>query len=549
MSAIKPTLVLKNGSVYTVDHDRSWAQAIALAHDKIVFVGSNADVEPYIESDTVVIDLSGKMVLPGFVDAHGHPSLAMDFVGNISLYGLASLDAYQKAIAEFVQSHTEAELFRGSGWDNGLFSNLGPTKEILDAIVPDRPISLSSYDGHSLWVNSATLERAGITKDTPNPEGGVIEHNPDSGEPNGTLRETAQKLIESALPGYSMAERKNALLAYQDMASRSGITMAYDAMLDAQCIAAFKTLETEGLLKMRFYGAVHLEPDRGFEQIETMLAERSKNRHPYFQTNSAKIFVDGVIEGSTGYLLEPYQHMPEFSGEPLWGAEILNAMAEALDKENVQIHIHAIGDAATRISLDAFEYTRQKNGQRDSRHAITHLHLVAPEDIPRFKQLGVIGVPQPFWFKIDDYYWNLALPYLGQERADRQYPMQSFIEAGVMMASSSDFPVTIPFDPLLGIQLGVTRSEVDKVSEDILWPEERVSLEDMIATFTYNGAYANFLENETGSIEVGKQADIVVLEQNIFELPMTEIAKTKVLLTLVDGKEVFRDSAFARRLL
>jgi predicted amidohydrolase YtcJ len=156
----------------------------------------------------------------------------------------------------------------------------------------------------------------------------------------------------------------------------------------------------------------------------------------------------------------------------------------------------------------------------------------------------VIGVPQPFWFKMDDYYWNLALPYLGRERADLQYPMRSFIEAGVVMASSSDFPVTIPFDPLLGIQLGVTRSEADKAPEEILWPEERVSLEDMIASFTYNGDYANFLENEAGSIEAGKQADIVVLEQNLFEIPVTEIANTKVLLTLVDGKEVFRDSKF-----
>jgi predicted amidohydrolase YtcJ len=222
----------------------------------------------------------------------------------------------------------------------------------------------------------------------------------------------------------------------------------------------------------------------------------------------------------------------------------LNKLSSNLDREKVQIHVHIIGDAAARITLDALEYAQKINGARDSRHAITHLQLVAPEDIQRFKQLAVIGLPQPFWFSVGDYYWQLALPYLGKERADSQYPMRSFIEAGVIMASASDFPVTIPFDPLIGIQLGITRSEIGVEPEEILWPEERVTLEEMIATFTFNGAYANFLDNETGSLEVGKQADIVVLDQNLFEIPATEISQTKVQLTLVNGNVVFSDLDF-----
>jgi predicted amidohydrolase YtcJ len=203
-----------------------------------------------------------------------------------------------------------------------------------------------------------------------------------------------------------------------------------------------------------------------------------------------------------------------------------------------------IGDGATRITLDALEQAQESNGKRDARHLITHLHLVAPEDILRFAKLDVIGVPQPFWFKIDEYYYELALPYLGKERADKQYPMQSFIDAGVIMASASDFPVTIPFDPLIAIQTGIIRSTNGDPSADVLWPEERSTLEDMIASFTYNGAYANFLEKEIGSIEVGKQADMIVLDQNLFEIPANEIARTQVLLTLIDGKEVFRATAF-----
>jgi hypothetical protein len=317
-------------------------------------------------------------------------------------------------------------------------------------------------------------------------------------------------------------------------------------MLDTGSIAAFNALAEEGKLKMRFRGSVTMDPDHDIElQIKTVLKERSKNTHPYFQTNAAKIFVDGVVEGGTAYLLEPYAHKPEFRGEPIWESETLNYTSVSLDKEKVQIHLHVIGDAAARISLDALEQAQVLNGERDSRHLVTHLQLVEPEDVQRFKQLDVIGVPQPFWFKIDEYYYELALPYLGKERADIQYPMKSFIDIGVVMASASDFPVTIPFDPLIAIQRGMTRSGSDEDADEILWPEERVGLDDMIRSFTYNGAYANFLENETGSIEVGKQADIIVLDQNLFEIPTSEIAKTKVLMTLVDGKEAYRASTFA----
>jgi predicted amidohydrolase YtcJ len=540
----KANLILLNASVYTVDKNRTWAQAVAIAGDQIVFVGSNEGIESYIGPETLVTDLEGKMVLPGFVDAHAHPSLAMDLVGNISLYSLDSPEEYIKGIAEYVDGHPDVNVYRGSGWTDTHFPNLGPTKDSLDAIIPDRPIAIVSYDGHSMWVNSVTLEKARINKDTPDPEGGRIERDPETGQPSGTLRETAFKLVENVIPDYSIEERKKALLAYQEMANRVGITMSHDAMLDTQSIAAFNALAEENQLKMRFRGAITMEPGQGIkQQIETVVEERYKNIHPFFQTHAAKIFVDGVVEGGTAYLLEPYEHKPEFRGEPIWNPEILSNACAALDEKSIQIHFHVIGDAAARITLDALENAQKTNGRRDSRHLVTHLQLVEPEDIQRFKQLGAIGVPQPFWFKKDDYYRELALPYLGKNRADRQYPMQSFFEAGVVMASASDFPVTIPFDPLIAIQMGITRLDIDETADEVLFPEERASLEDMITSFTFNGAYANFLEKEIGSIEVGKRADIIVLDQNLFEIPANEIAKTKVLLTLVDGKEVFRDSA------
>ena len=221
------------------------------------------------------------------------------------------------------------------------------------------------------------------------------------------------------------------------MAAQVGITMSHDAMLDSPSIAAFNSLAEEDQLKIRFRGSITLDPEVDLkQQVEMVIDERLKNTHPYFQIPAAKIFVDGVVEGGTAYLLDPYEHKPEFRGEPIWEPEILNNACAALDKVNLQIHLHVIGDAATRITLDALEQALESNGKRDARHLITHLQLVAPEDIHRFAQLGVVGVPQPFWFKIDEYYSELALPYLGKERADKQYPMQSFIDAGVIMASA-----------------------------------------------------------------------------------------------------------------
>lgn len=216
----------------------------------------------------------------------------------------------------------------------------------------------------------------------------------------------------------------------------------------------------------------------------------------------------------------------------------------AFDREEFIVHIHAIGDGAARVALDAFAQARKANGPRDSRHQMTHIQLVAPDDILRFAELGVIGVPQPFWFSKGAYYDNLEVPFLGEERASKEYPMQSFIDAGVTMASASDFPVTIPFSPLTGIERGVRRTfDGNEDPSLVLGPDERASLEDMIASFTVNGAYAAFLEDETGSIEVGKLADLVVIDRNLFEVPPDEINQAKVLLTLLEGEDIYSTDA------
>jgi predicted amidohydrolase YtcJ len=278
------------------------------------------------------------------------------------------------------------------------------------------------------------------------------------------------------------------------------------------------------------------------EDYVSAVKEFAEQKQPLFQITGVKVFVDGVVEGGTAYLLKPYAHKPDFRGEPLWEQEKLNALCRAADREKLQIHIHAIGDAAIRMTLDALAYAREHNGSRDSRHLITHLHVVDYTDIPRFAELGIIGVPQPFWHAKGGYFWELEAKYLGRERAEKEYPMKSFLDAGVTLASASDYPVQVPSPPLLAIQLGVTRcipGETDP--NEILGPQERMTLADMIASFTINGAYANLIENETGSIEVGKKADLVVLDQNLFDIPAEEIGNVKVMMTMFEGKAVYRE--------
>lgn len=543
----KADTVFTNGFVYTVDSINSKAEAVAVKDKAIIFVGDNESVQNYIGDKTKVINLNGKMVLPGFVDAHCHSISSYRYFNELNLYGLKSKEDIQNAIKKYLFEHPDAKYIKGRGWSDTDFPGIGPDKKIIDEIVKDIPVSFSSDGGHSKWVNSKTLELAGINNSTKNPKGGNIERYPGTNEPNGTLRENAADLVADIFPAYTVENLMDGLEAYQRMVSAFGITTVHDAYLDAGSneTEAFRTLEKDNKLKMRFRASLYIDPEKSVEQIKSLIEERKKNSGELFQTNSAKIFIDGVVEGSTAYLKEPYKHQPKNYGEIFWKIDSLNKICSALDKEHFQIHVHAIGDAATSVTLYAFASAEFQNGKRDSRNSITHLQLVDESDIKKFKELGVIAVPQPYWFSKDDYYYNIQVPYLGQKRADEEYPMKSFFDEGVIAASSSDYPVTIPCNPLEAIQFGITRSEFNTTdSSEVLWPEERVTLEQMIRSFTINGAYANFLEKETGSIEVGKKADLIVLDKNLFEIPVTDIYKAKVLMTLFEGKDVFVDSSY-----
>ena len=544
-------IAFKNGIIYTVDSANTIAECVAIKNGKIIFVGDDKSISNCIGNKTQVINLDGRIILPGFIDAHCHPISSYRYFYELNLYGLKSTIEIQDAIKKYLAEHPDAKYLKGRGWSNTDFPKTGPDKKIIDEVLNDIPVSFSSEDGHSKWVNSKALELAGINEDTKNPVGGVIERDPNTGEPNGTLRENAADLVADIFPVYSVEDLMKGLEDYQAMVLKFGITTAHDAYLDAGSneTEAYRNLEKSNRLKMRFRTSLYIDPEKGTEQIKSLVDERQKNIGSLFQTNSAKIFIDGVVEGSTAFLEEPYKYLPGSHGELLWKIDELNKMCEALNQDNFQIHVHAIGDAATSVTLDAFEFIEVQNGKRDSRNSITHLQLVDQSDIKRFKDLGVIAVAQPYWFMKDDYYYNIQVPYLGQKRADEEYPMKSFFDDGVIVASSSDYPVTIPCNPLIAIQTGITRSELNTTDpKEILWPEERATLDQMIRSFTINGAYANFLEKETGSIEVGKSADLIVLDKNLFDIPVTEINKAKVLMTLFEGETVFTDSVFSSAL-
>ncbi len=549
-------LLFRNGFVYTMDAHPSRAQAVAVGNGRIVFVGTDEAAEAFVWAHTEVIDLNGRMLLPGFIDSHAHASGAFDENKTLNLHGELSLEGYQRVIADFARRHPELEVIYGNGWDNQAFGPSGPRSRDLDAVVADRPVALHSSDSHSVWANSRAMQTAGITRETPCPAGGVIETDPQTGKPSGTFRENAADLIINVLPPYSAAQIRDSVRIFAAEAARVGITTVHDPLLlfpDSggrllgfgalrNNMAAYAQMAERGQLTLRVRGTVMLEPVHWREHLPHLVRARADHRHPHFGITGAKVFVDGVVEGVTAYLLEPYAHRPGFRGEPLWEPQELAALFTALDRERLQIHIHATGDAGLRMALDALAEARRRNGPRDARHLITHLHVVHPDDIGRLAVLDVIGVPQPFWHVKGEYFHELEEVYLGPERAAREYPMRSLLKAGVTLAAASDYPVQVPSPPLLGVQLGVTRCEPGENDPDeVLGPEERMDLADMLAAFTINGAIANFLETETGSIEVGKMADLVVLERNLFDLPAAKIGETSVLLTLFEGRVVHRE--------
>lgn len=537
-------IVLRGGAVYTVSAARSWAEAIAIRDGRIVYVGPEDAIGRWTGPRTVVYDLQGKMVLPGFHDSHVHPVSSGIELGECNLNEAETEAAILETIGRYAQENPSTPWIRGAGWQLPLFPDAGPSKSLLDKIVPNRPVFLSAADGHSAWVNSRALELAGITAKTSDPPRGRIERDPQTGEPTGTLREAATELVSKHLPAYTAEDYIQGLRRGLEMANRAGITSLQEANAsDENILKAYAELDRRNELTARVAAALYLDPSKGMEQIPRLVELRKKYRGRRLRANAVKIFVDGVIEAGTAALIEPYLGKGEDRGKANLEPELLDQLVAALDREGFQIHIHAIGDRAIRMALDSFERARAANGSRNSRHHIAHLELIAPEDLPRFRRLGVIANFQPLWAYADTYITKLTIPVLGPARSRWLYPIASLARTGAIVACGSDWSVS-SINPLDAIQTAITRRGLEEGPGPAWIAEETVDLATMIACYTVNGAYVSFQEAEVGSIEVGKAADLAVIDRNLFDIPVQEIHKAKVLLTLLAGKEVFRDPAF-----
>jgi hypothetical protein len=543
-------LVLTNANVYTVDAARSRAEALAIKDGRIVAVGTAADVEHLIGGRTQVLDVGRRLVLPGFIDSHMHAQSGVEGLYALPLHDAQSRDDCLRALATFAGEHPEMAAIRGGGWPASMIREGALLATQIDAVVADRPVMLSDDSYHLAWVNSAALRLAGIDARTPDPDNGVIDRLPD-GSPSGLLREGPVVLVERVLPCFTDAQVTEGLLHFQTtVAGPYGLTTVQDAgvKVDDPALEGYTLLQRQDRLTARYCISMWIMEDRPLdEQIAALQAERERQTCPLVRMRTAKLFADGVIEGHTGYLKEPYVDSPGDRGQPMCPPEQFTAMAVAAAAAGLQIHIHAIGDAAVEMSLDAIEAAeRAGGGDAAARPLITHLELVDPADFSRFAALGVVAVPQPYWFHKETMFHEILVPFLGKSRAERQYPMKSFWDHGVVVASASDYPVSPPPDPLLAIQRGVLRRAPERSAQPgALWPEEAVTVEQMIESFTINGAFANFLEEETGSIEVGKSADLVALSRDILACPPEQITEAQVELTVFEGRPVYAGGPFA----
>lgn len=543
-------LILSGGMVYTVDDANPWAQAVAVEDGRIIYVGDDAGAEALATDATRRIDLGGRLVLPGFVDAHVHPISGYE----LDLSDARSPDEIFERIEAYTAARPDEAWVEGYGWDLTLFPPAGPTRERLDQLVPDRPAMLWGGDGHSLWVNSLALAASGLDRNSPDPEGGRIERQTD-GTPSGTLRETAATLMEAVAPQWSLEKRLRALERSLDAMRRFGITSFLDAAVDdGPMLEVYREASRQNMLTAHAGISLAVPRDAGAldpaSLVESLVALRATEPVPDVNVQAAKIFVDGVIEAGTAAMLEPYTGTAEDVGNLLRPRTVLEPLVAALQADGFQLHFHAIGDGAIRVVLDAIEAAARlvsagAGAASPGPPLVAHAQLIDPADVSRFATLGAVPVFSAVWAFEDSYIRDLTVPRLGPERSSRIYPIRTLHDAGVRIALGSDWPVTT-MNPLAAIEVATTRIDPDAAEGDgeAFLAHERVDLATAIEAATLGSAFAVGRAGVTGSIQRGKRADLTVLADNLFTIEPQRIGDTRVLLTLYGGREVFRDTAF-----
>ena len=539
--------VFWNGTIYTLESPGEKVEALAINGERIVFTGTWKDAQPLISDTTYVVDLQGKTLMPGFTDAHVHPISGGLALMGCNLVGIDHPDSVLAVLKKYADAHPEKPWVRGDNFWLPVFPNGNPKKEWLDEIIPDRPAYVTSSDGHSAWVNSKALALAGITAQTPDPVNGLIERDEITREPTGTLREEAMALVFDLIPPYSHEEVVAGLRKGLEVANSLGITNFVEAAARENYIKAYIELAQQNELTAHVNVSIFGDISKGTAGAKKVLALNDQYRQlisapagqrPDLVFDQVKFFMDGVVEGKTAAMLDHY-HDDTHSGFPNASPDTAMAAILALDKAGMQIHVHAIGDLAIRMTLDAFEQARKVNGIRDSRHHIAHLHVIHPDDIPRFGQLDVNANFQALWATLEDSYMtDLNYPFLGDERVEWQYPIGSVARSGGRLVFGSDWDVST-MDPFDAMQVAVTRRGPDSVVREPWTPQHLTDVQTVVEGYTKGGAYLTFRENECGTLTVGKLADMIVLDRDVFHCPKFELYQTEVLMTMFRGRVVY----------
>lgn len=523
------TLVISDAVIWTGNPQEAWADAIAVAGDRIVAIGTRDEVAPYIGPDTEVVVATGKMVVPGFIDTHVHFATGGSGLASVQLRDAATPDEFSRRIGDFASSLQPGEWVLNGTWDHENWGGELPTRAWIDELTPDNPVWVFRLDGHMALANSRALELAGVDADTPDIDGGEIVRDAD-GRPTGILKDNAMGLVESVVPPPSEALLERQIRAAMQHAAAQGVTTVHD-MAGWDSMAAYRRLHAAGKLDTRIYSVVPLSD---WERLRNEVATNGRGDE-WLRIGGLKGFMDGSLGSHTAAMLEPFSDAPDDSGFLINSLDDMRRWIGGADAAGLQVMVHAIGDKAIRDLLDIYHDVAQENGERDRRFRIEHAQHIHPDDLPRFAVQDVIASMQPY-HAIDDGRW--AEKVIGPERAQTTYAFRSLILSGADVAFGSDWFVA-PVEPLPGIYAAVTRRTLDGANPDGWVPSQKVSVEQALRAYTAVAAFASFDEHLKGTLAPGMLADFVLLDRDLVHIPPADIRDTRVLRTVVGGRTVY----------
>jgi predicted amidohydrolase YtcJ len=537
-----PTLILLKGKIFTAENLTTFSEAVAITGNKITTVGKTDDIKKLVGDSTQVIDLQGRLVIPGFNDAHIHFLSGAQGLAEVELTNTTSDQEVQSYIKKYVSEHPDNVWITGRGWQYTFYKGGFPDKKMLDALVSDKPAYIRAYDGHTAWVNSKALELAGIGRNYKFMGFGEVVRD-SNGEPTGILKEDAMGLVSSLIPEKSREENQDAIRLGMKLAAELGITSIQNAHGNVEETELYESLLKNNELTVRTSVAFSIDDKTSEDDIKNFVAVRDRigYNNPMLRANAVKFMIDGVIEGHTAFMLDPYSDKipKEISptGQVSMPLPRFGSLISTIDSLGFQIYTHAIGDRGVRETLNAYEMAMQKNGSKDTRHRIEHIETIHPDDISRFAQLGVMPSMEPIHAEPGTVeVWGVAV---GEKRMPYSFAWRSLLDANAKLVYSSDWPACISVNPIRGLHVAVNRRNPQGFPENGWVVDQKISMAEAVYAYTFMGAYASFQEKIKGKIAPGYLADIVVLSQDLFTINPMDVHKTQVELTIFDGKVIF----------